>query len=324
MKSDDNSPIEPKSQNDRSGSVNSPEQDQGDPQQAPRAFVPGLEPPSPGSFAGRGAAVPEIRPGWLGPRGPIGDDLRVPWGWVDLVFLVLFWIGGTLVATIALVILFQARGVSWMQLQQSPREFSVFVIVDQVAISLFLMIYLVVRMRLRFDAPFWRTLGWREIGSAAEPRRRALAYLRFVVMGLVLSAAVQVASAAFPAKTKLPIENFFQDRQSALMLMVMSVLLAPAVEETIFRGFIYPVVARSFGVVTSVVATGVLFGLLHAEQLKGGLWQITLMVVVGIIFTWVRAAKRTVLASYLLHLSYNSFLFMAFLVSPQGLRSLPR
>lgn len=329
MKFDDNSRAGPKSHDDPLLSTTPPEQPQppehsaqthADPPHA-QAFVPGLEPPFPGP---RGVRVPEIRSGGLGPRGLISDDLRVPWGWVDLVFLMLFWIGGTLVATIALVILFQSRGISWMQLQQSPRELSLFMIVDQVAISLFLMIYLAVRMRLRFDAPFWSSLGWRELEGAAETGRRGMAYLRFVVLGLLLSALVQVTSALFPAKTKLPIENFFQDRQSALMLMIMSVLLAPVVEETIFRGFIYPVVARSFGVATSVVGTGVLFGLLHAEQLKGGLWQIALMIVVGIIFTWVRAAKRTVLASYLLHLSYNSFLFAAFLVSSQGLRSLPR
>jgi uncharacterized protein len=288
-----------------------------------QAFVPGLEPPFPGPYQDecwrrRQDALPGLR----GPQQPIPDDLRVPWGWIDLLFLVIFWIGGTLVATIALAIIFQSRGISWIELQQSPRRLSAFIIVDQVAISLFLMIYLAVYTRLRFDAPFWRTLGWREFDAVTKSR--AVSYLRFVALGFVLSGLVQLASAAFPAKTKLPIENFFQDRESALLLMLMSVLLAPVVEETIFRGYIYPVVARSFGVGASVIATGMLFGLLHAEQLKGGLWQIALMLVVGIIFTWARAAKRTVLASYLVHLSYNSFLFLAFLVSSDGLRSLPR
>ena len=288
-----------------------------------QAFVPGLEPPFPGRRQDEGwRRPPDTLHGSLVPGKPVPDDLRVPWGWIDLLFLVIFWIGGTLVATIALAIIFQSRGISWMQLQQSSRPMSAFIIVDQVAISLFLMIYLAVYTRLRFDAPFWRTLGWHDFDRVTKSR--AVTYLQFVVLGFVLSALVQLASAAFPAKTKLPIENFFQDRESALLLMLMSVLLAPVVEETIFRGYIYPVVARSFGIGASVVATGMLFGLLHAEQLKGGLWQIALMMVVGIIFTWVRARKRTVLASYLLHLSYNSFLFLAFLVSSDGLRALPR
>ncbi len=58
--------------------------------------------------------------------------------------------------------------------------------------------------------------------------------------------------------------------------MLIAVLLAPVVEETIFRGYIYPVIGRSFGMVWGIVATGTLFGLLHAEQLWGGWGQIAL------------------------------------------------
>ena len=50
----------------------------------------------------------------------------------------------------------------------------------------------------------------------------------------------------------------------------MGVLLAPVLEETIFRGYIYPVVARSFGINAGILVTGTLFGLLHASQLWGG------------------------------------------------------
>jgi membrane protease YdiL (CAAX protease family) len=105
--------------------------------------------------------------------------------------------------------------------------------------------------------------------------------------------------------------------------MVMSVLLAPLVEETIFRGYLYPVLARSFGVGAGVVITGTLFGLMHAPQLWGGWGQIMLLIGVGIIFTAARAVSRTVVASYLLHVSYNSFLFIAFLVATHGLRQFP-
>lgn len=80
-------------------------------------------------------------------------------------------------------------------------------------------------------------------------------------------------------------------------------------------------IARSWGIAASVAVTGTLFGLLHAAQLWGGWTQIGLLVVVGLIFTYVRAATKTVFASYLLHLSYNSFLFIVFLVSTHWLRT---
>jgi hypothetical protein len=91
----------------------------------------------------------------------------------------------------------------------------------------------------------------------------------------------------------------------------LSIVLAPVVEDTVFGGYIYPVVKQAFGVAAGIVGTGTIFGLLHAEQLWGGWVQIALLVVVGVIFTWVRTAKRTVLASFLLHISYNSLVVLS-------------
>jgi membrane protease YdiL (CAAX protease family) len=275
---------------------------------------------SPPVEAAYGTASP---PELLSPETPaIPEDLRVPWGWTDLLLLLLLWIGGTVVLTLFLGVIFQSRGISWSQLRQPGVAQGVFMVVDQVAISFLILAYLVLEVRLGFNMPFWRTLGWRSVETGKTPR--SVAYLGLVCSGFALSVLVQLGSVAVGTKAKLPIETFFQDRRTALLLMLMSVLLAPLFEETIFRGYIYPVVARSFGVTAGVVATGTLFGLLHAEQLWGGWGQIGLLVVVGIIFTWARAVTKTVLASYLLHLSYNSFLFFAFLVTSDGLRSLPK
>jgi uncharacterized protein len=253
---------------------------------------------------------------------PIPEDLRVPWGWIDLLLLLFLWIGATVGVTLFLGVIFQSRGVSWSQLRQPGVEQGIFVVADQVAISFLILAYLMLEVRVRFNVPFWRTVGWRPLETGKTPR--AVGYLGFVGGGLALSVLVQLASATVGTKAKLPIEAFFQDRRTALLLMLMSVLLAPLFEETIFRGYIYPVVARSFGVTAGIIATGTLFGLLHAEQLWGGWGQIGLLIVVGIIFTWARAVTKTVVASYLLHLSYNSFLFFAFLVTSDGLRSLPK
>lgn len=255
--------------------------------------------------------------------GRVADpDLRVPWGWLDLLLLVIVYIGATVFATILLAILFAANGVAFPQIQHSPRYMGFFVVTDQLIVSILALLYLWLQTRVRFNAPFWNTLGWRKF--EASLRLPAMTYLGLIAFGACLAASVQLVSAVFPARGKLPIENVLQSREAALALMIMSVVLAPVVEETIFRGYIYPVVARSFGVAAGIVGTGALFGLLHAEQLWGGWAQIALLVVVGIVFTWIRAAKRTVMASYLLHVSYNSLLFLAFLFSAHGFRSLQR
>ena len=148
-------------------------------------------------------------------------------------------------------------------------------------------------------------------------------YGGYVAGGFALATAVDLAAAAFGTKAKLPIEQLFEDRLTALLILLMAVLVAPVVEETIFRGFIYPVVARSFGRGIGVVATGMLFGLLHTSQLWGGWTQIALLVFVGIVLTYVRAVKRTVVASYLIHMSYNFCVSLAFVIASHGLKMLP-
>ncbi|MFZ0580712.1 MAG: CPBP family intramembrane glutamic endopeptidase [Candidatus Acidiferrales bacterium] len=250
------------------------------------------------------------------------DDLRVPWGWWDLFLLVVVAFAGTFVLSMVIIVGFAASGVSFQQLQNSMNDKNLLLILNQALLSVGLLFYLSAQTRWRFGSPFWRTTGWRPLLQFRQVPR-PVAYLGFVLGGLLLSVLVSLGSSAIHTKTQLPIEQFFQDRTSALLLMTLGVLLAPVLEETIFRGYIYPVAARSFGVTGGVLFTGTIFGLLHASQLWGGWGQIALLVVVGIVFTYARAATRTVVASYLMHVSYNSFLFLAMAVGSHGFRHFP-
>ena len=279
-------------------------------------------PPRSGSEPQSSRFEASLTPGYLGPIDPrLPDDLRVPWSWIDLLLLVAVAFFGTIVITLLLIKGFAIFGLSFRQIQKSPSDENLFLILNQTLLSAVLLAYLAAQMRHSFRAPFWRTIGWRPLETGQTPR--AAAYLGLIVSGFMLAILVTMSSAVFKAPKQTPIEQFFQDRRSALLLMSMAVLLAPVLEETIFRGYIYPVIARSFGVNTSILVTGTLFGLLHASQLWGAWAQIAMLVMVGIVFTYARAKTHTVVASYLLHVSYNSCLFLGFLVASHGLRHFP-
>ncbi len=130
-----------------------------------------------------------------------------------------------------------------------------------------------------------------------------------------MAVAVEAASQHLGKNVNMPIETFFKTRDTALILMVMSVVLAPLFEETVFRGFLYPVLARAWGMAGGIVATGIVFGLMHSQQLGGSKSHIALLILVGITLTWVRAGTRSVLASFLVHISYNGFLTAGFIAS---------
>jgi uncharacterized protein len=276
----------------------------------------------PETFESPAAPAPTVVQEFQPPPAPVlPEDLRAPWGWTDLVLLGLITFVGTFVASVILAAAFAAFGVKPAQLQHSVSEKNLFIILNQALLSLVLFAYLFTQMRYWFKKPFWTTIGWRELETGKTPR--AIAYLGLIFGGFAFSVLIQLASAGLGTKVKMPIEALFQDRRSAFLLMLMGVLVAPLVEETIFRGYVYPVVARTFGVGAGVIVTGTLFGLLHAPQLWGGWGQVGLLIAVGIVFTFARAITRTVVASYLLHVSYNSFLFLAFVIASHGLRQLP-
>ncbi len=138
--------------------------------------------------------------------------------------------------------------------------------------------------------------------------------IQFLTGGAILALVATFASGFFNSKETLPIEQLLQARVSMILYAVLGVLVAPLVEETIFRGFLYPVIARRLGVAAGVLITGMLFGLLHAAQLWGGWGQIVLLIVVGVVLTAVRARTGTVSASYFVHLGYNGLQLLGYLV----------
>ncbi|MGB8523462.1 MAG: type II CAAX endopeptidase family protein [Candidatus Acidiferrales bacterium] len=248
----------------------------------------------------------------------IPEDFRVPWGWADLAAFVVLAIAGFFLLSLLISTGLAISGVDIRRLQKSPHEVILLNILIQVILDLGLLAYLAVQMRVRFRSPFWRAIGWRKLETGRFPR--AAVYFGLVLAGFFLSIIVSLGSALFPPNKDLPIEVLFQDRNTTLLFMLIAVFLAPLVEETIFRGYIYPVIGRSFGMVWGIVATGTLFGLLHAEQLWGGWGQIALLIFVGIVLTFARAFSRTVVTGFVIHTSYNLVQVIGLLVATHGLR----
>lgn len=252
---------------------------------------------------------PPFRPEskWLPP-----ENYNVPWGWLD-VFVLLPVVGLGLIILFAVIVVAVATAAFHVPLSHIRSHFTFIGILAQILMELSLLGYFALQIRHRSGLPFWKTIGWRPL----RPRSvsRGAACFGFVVSGVGLALLVSLVSAAFPPKHPLPIEKVFATRPLTILFMATAVLVAPLVEETIFRGYLFPVAARSFGVAGGIVFTGAVFGLLHGSQLWGGWWQIGLLVIVGILFTFARASTRTNVSSFLLHVSYNGVQVIGVLVS---------
>jgi uncharacterized protein len=273
-------------------------------------------PDMPHSFSTSGLAENSIYT-----NNSVTEDIRVPWGWTDLVLFVILAVAGFILISLFVGLALAMSGANFHRIQNNPHDINLLSIVIQVFVDLGLLAYLAAQMRFRFRSPFWHTIGWRKPDTSRIPP--LVFYSGLIFSGFFLSIIVSLGSSLFPPQKNLPIETLFQDRYATVLFMSVAVLLAPLVEETIFRGYIYPVVARSFGKVWGILGTGMLFGLLHASQLWGGWSQIALLVFVGVVLTFARAISRTVVASFVIHTSYNSVQVIGLLVATHGLRHLP-
>ncbi len=162
----------------------------------------------------------------------------------------------------------------------------------------------------------------------------------YLLAGVGLSIFVAIAGSQVRVTDHMPMEELLGDRNGAWLVMAMAVLVAPLVEETVFRGYLYPTLARfvsgiseffgiesslahRVGVVTSILSTGILFGLMHGAQLAWTWGIVGLLIFVGIIFTFARAYTGTVLASFLLHLGYNSMIAVSAIIGTHGFTKIP-
>jgi membrane protease YdiL (CAAX protease family) len=256
------------------------------------------------------------------PKPSLPEDLRVPWSWPHFIIFIFFAFASFILVQTGLAIYYAPhQHLSQKELEQYLLSKPQFLFGTNILWYAMIFLFLYVTIGVLRGLPFWRSLGWRKLKSNLS-QGKASPWLYFL-SGCGLAISVAIASSQVHGKENMPIQELFKNRSSALLLMAMAVLVAPLVEETVFRGYLYPLFAKSFGIVPGILLTGLLFGLMHGSQL-GWTWGIvSLLILVGVIFTFVRAHTGTVLASFLMHLGYNTTIAITSIVATKGFQQMP-
>ena len=146
----------------------------------------------------------------------------------------------------------------------------------------------------------------------------------YVFTGFALSLALQVLAHFLPIPKELPIDSFFRTPAEAWALSILSVTLAPLMEELFFRAFLYPVLARRLGLPVAVFLTALAFAALHGAQLMFSWGPVLVIFLVGLVLTVVRAKQNSVAASLLIHMAYNGTITVAMFAATDGFRHLEK
>lgn len=166
-------------------------------------------------------------------------------------------------------------------------------------------------LRMTYDAPFWKSLGW--VPSTVPP-------LLAVAFGISLAFGIgAVGNLLKTPDVDSPMKKLLSSPGGGVFLAIFGITVAPLAEELLFRGFLQPLMVRSLGAVAGIGLTALIFGALHLEE-NGRVWQYgALISAAGLAFGILRHVSGSIRTSIITHASYNSTLFLAFfLVAHKG------
>ncbi len=213
------------------------------------------------------------------------------WGYTDLLLVLGLLFAFSLIIMIAVA----SAAISIPSLRTDPKPLML-----PVQIGFYLGLYLSIRMVLgiRYHRPVFYSLGLRKPGF-----NLAWAVGGGVVLAFVLSA---LGTWLKTPKIPLPFDKLTSTRLSFVLLAIVAVALAPFFEELFFRGFVQPLLSRTFGVIGGILITALAFGALHGFEYQW-VWQYALFIsLAGAVFGWLRARTNSIIPSIVMHGCFNA------------------
>jgi membrane protease YdiL (CAAX protease family) len=172
-------------------------------------------------------------------------------------------------------------------------------------VAAYAVVYFALKLVLgsRYGRPVFRSLGWRRSNFSLGVAAGGGALLGFSLS--LLGVALRTP------KVKSPFENLGSTPLSFILLAVMAVILAPIFEELFFRGFLQPLLSRTFGAIAGILITAVLFGGLHAPEYSWA-WQYAFCVsLAGVVFGYLRYRTNSIIPCTVMHGCFNALSVVA-------------
>ncbi len=204
--------------------------------------------------------------------------------------------------------------VGWPQRLHSLSDNPYILLALQLVFEGLLVGYIYMLVVVNYRRPFWATLNWRNPSG-----RQATLYF---VGGVSLALAVSFAPTVLPDKETFPLEKMFSTTGAAYSVAAFSVLVAPFVEELVFRGVIFAIFERQVGLRFAMLTTALLFAALHIPEYWGAWNHVLLISFVGIALSLARGLTGSLAPSVIVHTAYNLSLMLGLFFHTEHFRTL--
>ncbi len=241
---------------------------------------------------------------------------RKPWTLRNLVVLVICAVLALLAANILVIAGYAALQpiLGWPKISQAVHNnpFLLLALQSVFHALIFLTVYLFIVVNHRL--PFWETLMWR---TPAVPKT-----LLFFLGGIGLAVVIQIMPPLLPDRDDFPLTRLFTSPQAGYAIAAFAILIAPFMEELIFRGVLFSFFQHLVGDRFAVLGTAVLFGALHVPEYWGAWNHVFLILIVGLVFSAARGGTGSLAPSVILHVAYNASLMTALFIQTKHFRDL--
>ena len=244
------------------------------------------------------------------------ESLPKPWGLRDFFLFIAFVPIGLLAANILVLLgyaLLQPT-LHWRLAKQQLSTDPFFLLALQTVFYGLMLAYIYFLVTVGHRQPFWPTLRWRRITVWQA--------LGCLAGGTLMTVAIALFPPVLPDATKFPLESLFNSRAAAYAIGAFAILVAPVMEEMIFRGILFAIFESQVGLRFAILITAILFGGLHVPEYWGAWNHMFLIFLVGLVFSLARGKSGSLAPSVFLHVGYNASMMIILFLSTEHFRNL--
>ncbi len=170
--------------------------------------------------------------------------------------------------------------------------------------------------------PFFQTLGLRWYPQFQKWHKLVFVTI-FVFLAMTMLLAAVVISKLLPHQETDMDKILKMGFVIRALVAVLAVMVAPLVEEVVYRGVVYSTVERLGGKVAGVITVTAIFALVHVPQYWGSVAAITAIITLSLVLTLLRAWTGSLLPCVAMHLAYNGVQAVILLIAPDAALDAP-
>jgi len=247
---------------------------------------------------------------------PAQESPPKPWGLRDLLLFIAFVLVGLFAANLLVSLGYALLRpiMHWHLTKQQLSTNTFFLLALQTVFYGLMLGFIYFLVTVDHRQAFWATLRWRRINIGHA--------LGCLAGGALMTIAIALLPPVLPDSTRFPLESLFNSRAAAYAIGVFAILVAPLVEELIFRGILFAIFESQVGLRFAILITAILFGGLHVPEYWGAWNHMFLIFLVGLVFSLARGMSGSLAPSVFLHAGYNATMMLGLFLSTEHFRNL--